>query len=117
MDNVLNDNSNLSEYVVEGAITRCSLGSRKSEILMPNSHGIFLKEKPQCTIYDKIPIENIAPFGGCRAIITCTPNIVLPWVNKKDTTLVLNDEKALIEDAVCFCTHGGIIEIEHSGQM
>jgi len=82
---------------------------------MPLSHGIFLKDKAQCNIGDRIPIKNIIPFGNCTITSPpppCVPATLLPWVNKKDTTLSLNGQKALIKNAICVCAIGGIITIE-----
>ena len=120
MENILEDNSRLSEYVVNGATTSCTLGTTNSKLLMPLSHGIFLKDKAQCNVGDRIPIKNIVPFGNCKITMPpppCVPITPLPWVNKIDTTLSLNDQKALLEDAVCFCARGGVISIEDSGQV
>jgi len=41
MENTLEDNSRLSKYVVHGATLDCTLGTAKSKLLMPVSHGIF----------------------------------------------------------------------------
>jgi len=64
-------------------------------------------------------MKNILPFGNCLVTSPpppCVPATLPLWVNKKDTTLSLNDLKALLEDAVCFCAVGGIISIDDSGQ-
>ena len=116
MQKTLQDKSKLSEYVVAGARLSCTLGASKSTLQMPISHGIFLKDKPQSNIQDRIPIKNIESFGSCTKIGPCIPATALPWVNKKDSTIMINGQKALIKDAVCFCTVGGIITIEDSGQ-
>jgi len=120
MENTLQDNSELSEYVVHGATLQCTLGTAKSTLNMPLSHGIFLKDKAQCNIGDRIPIKNIVPFGNCTITSPpppCVPATLLPWINKKDTTLSLNGQKALIKNAICVCAIGGIITIEDSGQV
>ncbi|MCL2610826.1 MAG: DUF4280 domain-containing protein [Defluviitaleaceae bacterium] len=119
MENVLESNAKLSEYVVDGATLECTLGTVKSTLKMPLSHGIFLKDKAQCNVGDRIPIKNILPFGNCNITSPpppCIPATLLPWINKKDTTLSLNEQKALIQNAICFCSIGGIITIEDSGQ-
>jgi len=116
---VLDDITKLSEYVVCGATTRCTLGTMLSTLAMPLSHGVFLKEQPQCNIGDRIPIKNIRIFGNCKRTLPpppCTPVVPLPWVNQKNTTLSINNQKALIDDAVCFCTFGGVISLVDSGQ-
>ncbi|MCL1935162.1 MAG: DUF4280 domain-containing protein [Defluviitaleaceae bacterium] len=119
MQNVIEDKSDLSEYVVNGATTKCTLGTAKSKLLMPMSHGVFLKDKPQCNVGDRIPIKNILPFGNCTISSPpppCVPVTPAPWANKKDTTLSINDQKALLKNANCFCAIGGTISIEDSGQ-
>jgi hypothetical protein len=119
MDKTINDSGKLSEYVVGGATMSCTLGTIKSPLQMPSSHGVFLKGKPQCNITDYKPYKNIISFGVCKRQSpppACTPAINTPWVNKQDTNLLIDGQKALIKDANSFCALGGIISIEKSGQ-
>jgi len=120
MENILDANSKLSEYVVDGAILNCPLGSAKSTLKMPTSHGVFLKDKPQCNVNDRVPLVNILSFGTCSRSAPpppCVPATPSPWINKKDTPLIINGKEALIKDAICACSFGGIISIDDSGQV
>jgi len=116
MEKTIDSTSEISEYVVCGATTKCTKASGPSKLLMPESHDVFLKGKPQCNITDNLPLLNILSFGGCKVIGSCVPAVVLPWINKRATTLLLDGEKALIKDAIAVCSVGGIISIEDSGQ-
>jgi len=120
MENVLDANSKLSEYVVCGAKLSCTLGTAKSNLKMPISHGVFLKDIPQCNINDRVPLMNILSFGSCNRSVPpppCIPATPLPWMNKKDILLFINGSEALIKDAICSCSFGGIISIDDSGQI
>ena len=118
MDRSIEDKNRLSEYVVTGATLHCTLGAAPSTLVMPVSHGVFLNGKPQCNVDDIKPI-NILSFGTCNISNpppTCIPMVKKPWVNAFDTTLLIDDEKALTDSAHAFCALGGIISIETSGQ-
>lgn len=119
MDKSINDTSKISEYVVTGAQLSCSLGSVPSNLMMPMSHGTFLKGKAQCNVGDSKPIVNIMCFGTCNISAPpppCVPATGMPWVNNQGTNLLIDDQRALIKDANAFCSRGGIISIDRSGQ-
>ena len=106
-----------SEYVVRGAKIRCRRGSNMEVINIPSSHGVLIKDKYQLNVADSKPGINIRSFGLCRITDTvCTPSIRTKWVNLYDTNLLIEEEEALIKDAILFCTQGGMIEIIDSGQ-
>lgn len=109
--------SRLSEYVVRGATIRCRKGSSPEVINIPYSHGVYLRDKPQLKVTDSKPGVNIKSFGLCSITETvCKPNIKTKWVNLHDVNLLIEEEEALIKDAILFCTQGGRIEIIDSGQ-
>jgi len=119
MRNVLEARRKESDYVVRGARLSCKLGSVDSKLLMIKSHGVFLRNKPQCNINDRIPMKNIMSFGVCKIFKPpppCIPITLKPWVNKKDVPLLINGIPALITGAKCFCKRGGVISIKSSGQ-
>lgn len=56
-----------TSYVVHGAEIQCSCGLRKSNIVVPLSHGEFIRNFPQLNVEDRIPNKNILSFGGCTS--------------------------------------------------
>ncbi len=54
-------------YVVHGALTVCSCGSRPGILIVPISHGVYLKNKAQLNNRDGVGITNITSMGVCSA--------------------------------------------------
>lgn len=54
-------------YVAEMAQIVCSEGLRRSYLLMPNPHHVYIKGKPLCTETDILSNINIINFGGCTS--------------------------------------------------
>ena len=113
----LDDGGNITEYVVRGGTVNCSAGSHPDVLNMPYSHGVFLKDQPQLNITDSNSGKNIISFGGCGIKLgKCVPALPSDWVNLSVTKLRIDDEEALMKDAVLFCAIGGKITISDSGQ-
>lgn len=55
-------------YVVHMATTTCSMGMRSSCAVLPNSHGVYLRQQPQMTVNDSLPMVNVVCFGGCYSM-------------------------------------------------
>ena len=55
-------------YVVHGACSRCSMGMRDSQIVLGNTHGVFLRQQAQMTVEDSAAEENVLCFGGCYSM-------------------------------------------------
>lgn len=55
------------QYIVFGAETECSMGLRKSKLVLPSDHGIFIRGKAQLHAKDCVEVQNVIPFGGCRS--------------------------------------------------
>ncbi len=54
-------------YVVHGALTVCSCGSRPGILIVPISHGVYLKNKAQLNNRDGVGVTNITSMGVCSA--------------------------------------------------
>ncbi len=54
-------------YVVHGALVECSHGSRPGLLIVPISHGVYLKNKAQLNYEDGVGIVNIQSMGVCSA--------------------------------------------------
>ena len=55
-------------YVVHTATTTCNMGMRSSCAVLPNSHGVYLRQQPQMTVDDSLPMINVMCFGGCYSM-------------------------------------------------
>lgn len=53
-------------FLVHGAKTICPYGSRPARLIVPKSHGVFLKSKAQLNKKDSKPVVNIQSMGICK---------------------------------------------------
>lgn len=120
-------------YVVMGACAECSFGSMSDRLILPLSHGVFIKGKAQLNIMDFKPFLNILPFGMCSSLLNpavaaataakngvlqkmpCTPVVVTPWMSGKTDKLVENFP-ALLNKSTNMCLFAGYISINDDGQ-
>ena len=98
------------EYLVRGALLRCSKGSHPRRLNLPTSHGVYSKEHPIIR-KDDYKEENISHFGVCQSSTPpegCIPNITGEWstVNGQAVTM----------DSYLVCNCMGTIEPLTSGQ-
>ncbi|WP_110955869.1 DUF4280 domain-containing protein [Anaerosinus massiliensis] len=102
-------------YVVHGAQTSCSNGSGPSLLVVPNSHGVYLKGQAQLNINDCKPNTNILPFGTCKKLKgPCSPGTG-PWIGGKEDVLI-EGAPALLNTCCNACAIGGMITITDDGQ-
>ncbi|WP_165000370.1 DUF4280 domain-containing protein [Anaerophilus nitritogenes] len=85
-------------YVVHGAEIQCSCGLRKSNIVVPKSHGTFIHDIPQLRVGDSKPNENILSFGGC----TSPENPFVQEAAKNIVREVKNREKSFMDKVMDF---------------
>jgi hypothetical protein len=120
-------------YVVMGAMTECTWGSMDSRLILPLSHGVYIKGRAQLNIMDFKPIMNILPFGMCSSLLNplvaaataanqgvlrkmpCIPVVVTPWMKGKMDKLVEN-QPALLCSSMNMCLFAGLITINDDGQ-
>lgn len=55
-------------YVVHTAAITCTMGMRPSCAVLDNTHGIYMRQQPQMTVYDSSGTKNIVCFGGCYSM-------------------------------------------------
>jgi hypothetical protein len=102
-------------YVVHGAKMSCTSGSSASLLVIPNSHGVYLKGQPQLNIKDYKPGSNIKPFGTCKKLKgPCSP-ATSPWIGGKEDVLI-EGAPALLNTCINACKVGGAISITDDGQ-
>lgn len=120
-------------YVVMGATTECTWGSTDSKLIVPFSHGVYIKGKAQLNIMDFKPVINILPFGLCSSMLNplvaaataanqgrltkmpCVPVVVTPWIMGKNDDLIENFP-ALLNKSMNMCLFCGMITINDDGQ-
>jgi hypothetical protein len=117
MEQKLEDIGNVTSYVVRGAKIRCSLGSSTDVLNLPISHGVYIQEKAQLSVEDRVSGVNIISFGTCKKIGVCVPSIPCKWINISDTSMLIEEKEALLLDSTIGCTVGGIIKIKDDGQV
>ncbi|WP_058485599.1 DUF4280 domain-containing protein [Defluviitalea phaphyphila] len=54
-------------YVVHGAMVQCEFGSRPGRLIVPKSHGVYLRKKAQIIKTDSKPLVNVQSMGICSA--------------------------------------------------
>lgn len=104
--------------VKEGAILRCSLGTKDSVLRVPENHGASAQGENQANVTDYIGGVNIKSFCKCNRSsppVSCSPNIVVKWL-KGQKNCTLDGEAVLLEDCIVPCVYGGIIKIIKCGQ-
>ena len=103
------------KVVIDGATLECDLGSEKSILKVPKSHGVTVKGKNQANISDNKVNENILDFKRCKRMGVCNPMIVMKWL-KGNKELIIDGEYALMDDCIVSCVQGGVIRITNCGQ-
>lgn len=103
-------------YVVRGADVTCNMGSKTTQLNLPESHGIYVNEKPVLVDTDTAVGVNIMPFGKCRNRRSgCKPALAPCWKDVKDDALI-KGRPGLITRSILSCTLGGKITIKTDGQ-
>lgn len=113
---------NQKEYVVRGALTKCTNGEKQAVLNLPVDHGQYLQGNPQINILDSKP-ENIEGFGICKLTNKkCVPQLS-PWINGNGNKRIWNQSTLKMEatvvdmDSYCVCLKNqGIITVTNSGQ-
>lgn len=104
--------------VSENAILECPLGTKKSLLKVPQSHGISSQGRNAANIADNVVGYNIFEFGSCNRNsppVSCTPMIKTKWLKGKEDC-ILGTEPTLMEDCIIPCCYGGVIKIIQCGQ-
>lgn len=124
-----------SSFVVEGAILMCPYSSNIGDLKNIENHGNLIQKKAVASKRDNIAGKNIVMKDcNCSAnapellldnnksdgVVLCQPEIFHEWVlTDADKALFINGEKveAVLKKSVLGCCRGGIITVEHNGQM
>jgi hypothetical protein len=120
-------------WVIDGAVTACSLGSAPSTLAVLPHRRANHAQRPMATIFDHAPVTNIRPFGACispanpqvaaataaaAGVLTpqpCQPATVAPWVPGSPGRAI-RAETALSDTCICPCLWGGTVSIVAAGQ-
>lgn len=102
-------------YVVRGAELTCSEGTLPSSLNLPQSHGVYIKDKPLMNVTDCVAEKNIGLFGFCKKTDdVCQPELCGIWSDGKED-LLIDEQPALLDRATLICSLGGIISIAKDG--
>ena len=105
-------------YVVDGAKLRCTKGTTRSILKLHATRSVELCGSKQANVGDCRPVDNVQPFGACKAIFPpkpCLP-VLAAWSGGKEDVLV-ESLPALLSDSTLICNAGaGIITIDDDGQ-
>lgn len=112
-----------SEYVVRGAMIKCSNGEKTAALNLPEDHGAYIQGQPQINVQDS-KTANIHGFGTCKMTDKkCTPELST-WLNGSNENQMFDKNTLKYESAVpfrdsyCICMRqGGIVEPINSGQV
>jgi len=103
-------------YVVRGAEVKCSLGSKTTKLNLPQSHGVYVNDKPVLIDTDTKVGANVKPFGKCKKRKGgCAPSLAACWKEVKEDALI-KERPALITRSILSCSIGGKITIKTDGQ-
>lgn len=124
-----------SSFVVEGAILMCPYSSNIGDLKNIENHGNMIQKKAVASKKDNVAGKNIV-MQNCQCsanapeliladsestgVTLCKPEIFHDWViTDADKALYIDGEKveAVLKKSVLGCCRGGIITVEHNGQM
>lgn len=121
----------MGQFVTANAVLQCSFG------MAPMPLTVIDPMRPKCgnmmmaNIMDNKPMVNIKPFGMCQnpanptvaaataaamGVLTpmpCMPVVTAPW--SPPAQVKISGMPALINNAKCMCTWGGVISINFPG--
>lgn len=123
-----------TSFVVDGAILACPYCSSTGELKNIEDHGHMIQHKPVASKKDnKAGINIVIEQGQCSSYavaelekenetgtIKCKPDICHEWVlTEPDKKLYIDGQKveAVLKKSVLGCLNGGIITVEHNGQI
>lgn len=112
------EGSGSETFVVDGAILSCTLGTRLSELKIPNIRNGFIKDIKRANIADHIGGYNILSFGNCYRADpppACIMATYMKWIIGK-TNVLIDGEEALQNISLNLCACGGVISIVKDGQ-
>ncbi len=109
----------MEKSIRNGATLYCTLGTCKSNLIVPKTKNALINGEAQAVISDNVVGVNITNFCNCTRSsppLPCTPAILLKWqlANKNHK---IQGEIALLDNCILPCLNGGIIKIEKSGQI
>ena len=103
----------MADYLAEGAVLKCSNGTRNSKLVVTSQNSVYTGDKLLASIQDCA----FLPFGECRnnPLKICAPECD-GWNGGKKNVLVAGSY-ALMDRDTAFCTSGGgTITVDNSGQ-
>ncbi len=124
----------MGNQVCMGAMCQCTFGMAPSTLVVTPENKVLTSNMPAATIMDNVPMKNIMPFGMCSSManptvaaataaalgvltpMPCVPVIAAPWAPGCPTVLIAS-KPALNDSSKLMCNRGGVISVNHPGQM
>jgi len=104
------------EYIVNGALTHCNLGSGFMPLNATSNTSVHIQRQLVATALDRLSLVNIPSYGMCsKSCAPCSP-VPVGWVDTYEYVKVKGN-RPLIFKSSCMCTLGGKIEFITSGQV
>jgi len=103
------------DYVVEGAILECTLGTAPGEMIVTSQQKLRINKKLKATNEDKIPKPPF--FGSCTCSSPnppCSP-VFKKW-KKTSQKSTMGEKNFLMADSQVECEKGGVVTIKDVGQ-
>jgi hypothetical protein len=118
--------------VADGATLRCSMGTQSSQLMLAG-RPYTSDGAPLANVEDRVPIENILPFGNCASLVNpevsahttanggilsprpCQPPVFTLW--QPGARFVYHTARdgrpvrALTGDSTCTCAYAGTVSI------
>jgi len=117
------ENSLDGEYLVRGAVLKCSYGDQQCVLNLLQDHGCYIQGIPQINTQDS-GVDNIENFGRCKKnnYMLCTP-LLTSWYGGNSTNQIWDNNTltmtstATASDSVAYCITGeGEVDSVSSGQ-
>lgn len=103
-------------YVVRGAQAQCTAGNKTTKLNLPESHGLYVNDKPVLIDTDTVANVNVMPFGECRNIRTSCKLALAPCWQETQKDALIKGRPALLTKSMLSCALGGMILIKTDGQ-
>lgn len=124
----------MPQHVCNGALLRCSFGVAPSTLAVLPANRVMTSGQPAATIFDSVPMVNIAPFGMCMSLanpqvaaatsaafgvltpMPCLPVPTGPWTPGA-ATVTLGHKPSLDTTCTLMCAWAGVITVALPGQF
>ena len=102
-------------YVIDGAMVQCSMGSSPGKIKVTSQQKIFIMGKLKATDQDRILMPTCGSCNISSPPPPCVPQLQ-PWKNT-GRKVTMGTKKFIMNDSFTMCSKGGMIRIMNHAQV